>query len=188
MAESIWIVIVNYRTADLVVDCLRSVVKQIDGLPSLHTVVVDNASGDGSVEKLMGAIDREGWQDWASVHPSDRNGGFAFGNNAGIREALRSAGGADYVMLLNPDTIAHAGAIRALVDFLDSHQRVGIAGSLLENAAGSASVRHTMHRPHWGNWSPAPVWAYSAARCIVIQCRHHCGRRLTNATGFRVQA
>jgi len=138
VAESIWIVIVNYRTADLVVDCLRSVVKQIDGLPSLHTVVVDNASGDGSVEKLMGAIDREGWQDWASVHPSDRNGGFAFGNNAGIREALRSAGGADYVMLLNPDTIAHAGAIRALVDFLDSHQRVGIAGSLLENAAGSA--------------------------------------------------
>jgi N-acetylglucosaminyl-diphospho-decaprenol L-rhamnosyltransferase len=65
----------------------------------------------------------------------DRNGGFAFGNNAGIRVALQSTCRVDYVMLLNPDTIVH-GAICALVDFMDSHQRVGIAGSRLENAEG----------------------------------------------------
>lgn len=138
MAESVWIVIVNYRTADLAVDCLHSIAAQIAEFPKLHTVVVDNASGDGSVEKLMGVIDREGWQGWASVISSDRNGGFAFGNNAGIREALRSACRADYVMLLNPDTIVRGGAIRALVHFMDAHQRVGIAGSRLENAEGGA--------------------------------------------------
>jgi N-acetylglucosaminyl-diphospho-decaprenol L-rhamnosyltransferase len=148
VAASVWIVIVNYRTADLAVDCLHSIAAQIAEFPGLHTVVVDNASGDGSVEKLMGAIDREGWQGWASVLPCDRNGGFAFGNNAGIGEALRSTCHVDYVMLLNPDTIVHSGAIRVLFDFMESHQRVGIAGSRLENAEGAAECSaHTAPSP-----------------------------------------
>ena len=138
MVGRIWVVIVNYRTVDLTIDCLHSIAAQIAELPKLHAVVVDNASGDGSVEKLMGVIDREGWHGWASLLPLDRNGGFAFGNNAGIREALRSTPHVDYVMFLNPDTIVRGGAIRALVDFMDSHQRVGIAGSRLENAEGAA--------------------------------------------------
>src|SRR6185295_2799595 len=100
VVRSVSIVIVNYRTADLAVECLRSVAAQTAEFPTLHTVVVDNASGDGSVEKLVAAIDREGWQGWASVIPSARNGGFAFGNNVGIREALRALCRVDYVMLL----------------------------------------------------------------------------------------
>lgn len=136
MSASLWIVIVNFRTPGLVINCLRSLSLQKEVLNSGRVVVVDNNSGDGSVEKLRTAIDRENWNAWAGVMPADRNGGFAFGNNIGIRAALQSAGGAEYVMLLNPDTIAHAGAIRALVDFMDTHQSVGIAGSRLENAAG----------------------------------------------------
>ncbi len=133
---NVWIVIVNYRTSDLAIDCLHSIAAQIAEIPKLHVVVVDNASGDGSVEKLIEAIDREGWHGWASVIASDRNGGFAYGNNTGIREVLRSACHVDYVMLLNPDTVVRGGTIRALVDFMDTHSRVGIAGSLLENAEG----------------------------------------------------
>lgn len=136
MVGRTWIIIVNYRTADLVIDCLRSIATQIGDLPGLHAVVVDNASGDGSTEKLLQAINHEGWQDWASVISSRRNGGFAYGNNIGIREALRSADHVDHVMLLNPDTIAHTGAIRALVEFMAGHPQAGIAGSLLENAEG----------------------------------------------------
>ena len=138
LAARVWIVIVNYRTAELVLDCLHSIAGQIAEFPEIHTVVVDNASGDGSVEKLMRTVDLEGWRSWVAVLPLDRNGGFAFGNNAGIREALRSTCHVDYVMLLNPDTIAHRGAVRSLVDFMDSHERVGIAGSLLENIQGAA--------------------------------------------------
>jgi len=132
----IWTVIVNYRTAALVVECLRSIAAEAAALPGFRAVVVDNASGDGSVETLAGAIEREGWRGWASVIANDRNGGFASGNNVGIREALRAR--VDHVLLLNPDTVARSGAIRALSDFLDSHPQVGIAGSALENAAGGA--------------------------------------------------
>ena len=138
MAGRVLIVIVNYRTADLTADCLRSLAEQIADIPRLHTIVVDNASGDGSVEKLTGVIDRERWHGWASVLPLDRNGGFAFGNNAGIREALRSTSSVDYVMLLNPDTIVREGGIHALVAFMDAHLEAGVAGSRLENAGGGA--------------------------------------------------
>ena len=148
MARSICIIIVNYRTADLAVDCLLSISAQFAELPELHVVVVDNASGDGSAEKLMEVVDRKAWHGWVSVLPLDRNGGFAFGNNAGIREALRSACHKDYIVLLNPDTIIHSGAIRVLLDFMDSHQCVGIAGSRLENAEGAVECSaHTAPSP-----------------------------------------
>ena len=136
MSVKIWIIIVNYRTADLVVDCLRSIAVQRADRPTHHAVVVDNASGDRSVEKLTEIITQEEWHQWVTVLPLDRNGGFAFGNNAGIRAALAIAHRADYLLLLNPDTVARPGAIKALVSFMDAHPEVGIAGSRLENAEG----------------------------------------------------
>ncbi len=133
---STWIVIVNYRTADLAVDSLRSLSTQVGDLGGGGVVIADNASGDGSVDRLAGAIATENWSTWAKVMPLARNGGFAYGNNAGIRAALASAQPPAYVLLLNPDTIARPGAVKSLVDFMDSHPEVGIAGSLLENPAG----------------------------------------------------
>lgn len=136
MSASAWIVMVNYRTADLVVDCLRSLAPQVDYLDGGRVLIADNASGDGSAEKIVAAITANDWDAWAEVLPLPRNGGFAYGNNAGIRAAMAAAYPPDYVLLLNPDTVARPGAIRALVDFMEAHPDVGIAGSLLENAAG----------------------------------------------------
>lgn len=148
MNSIIWIIIVNYRTADLVVDCLLSLSSQINDLFGGRVLVIDNASGDGSVIKMNQAIEREGWSAWASVLPSDHNGGFAYGNNAGIRAALGSSNEVDYVMLLNPDTIAKEGAVRGLLDFMVRHPHAGIAGSLLENAEGGVECSaHRVHSP-----------------------------------------
>ncbi len=146
--DSTWIVIVNYRTAGLVIECLRSLFVQISAFKNTRVTVVDNNSGDGSVVMLAAAIKREGWTPWAAVMPLDRNGGFAFGNNASIRVALASTEPVDYVMLLNPDTVALPGAIKALVDFMDAHPHAGIAGSQLENADGSVECSaHTFPSP-----------------------------------------
>jgi len=148
MNSRLWIVIVNYRTPDLAIECLRSLAPEVAGLRGGRVIVIDNASGDLSVEKLEAGITREGWSSWAEVMPLDRNGGFAFGNNAGIRRALASPDRVAYVMLLNPDTIVRAGAIRALVDFMNAHPRAGIAGSLLENAEGGVDCSaHRIHSP-----------------------------------------
>src|SRR5687768_16488864 len=121
------IVIVNYRTASLTVDCLRSLEPEVRAAPGTRVVVTDNLSGDDSVPRLQAAVRDNGWNAWAEVMPLPRNGGFAYGNNEGIRPALESADPPDYVLLLNPDTVVRPGAIEALLDFMEARPAVGIA-------------------------------------------------------------
>lgn len=131
---NISIVIVNFRSARLTIECLRSVARECSASErEIRAVVVDNASGDFAL--LSEAVARERW-DWVSVLLAPRNGGFACGNNIGIRCALeRNA--ADYLLLLNPDTEVRPGAVETLARFLDMHPEVGIAGSSFENIDGS---------------------------------------------------
>jgi GT2 family glycosyltransferase len=138
MGPQLLVVIVNYRTAGLAIDCLRSIAGRAGSSPRLRVVVVDNASGDGSVGKLRAAIDADGWSGWVELIASDRNGGFAAGNNLAIsREMSRApADRVPYVLLLNPDTVIHPDAISTLVDFMEQHPRAGIAGSRIEDGKG----------------------------------------------------
>ena len=130
------VVIVNYRTAQLTIDCLRSLAPQVPSLPPAQVVVTDNASGDDSTERLTRAVRENGWGNWCTVLPLLRNGGFAWGNNEAIRPALQSPDPPEYVLLLNPDTIVRDGAVAALLDFMSAHPNVGIAGSRLEEPDG----------------------------------------------------
>lgn len=134
---SLLVVILNYRTAGLTIDCLRSLVPEIPTVPGCKVVVVDNDSQDGSAEKIQAAIATSDWGDWASLMPLPHNGGFAAGNNAPIREILKTETPPPYVLLLNPDTVVRPGAIRALVDFMEANPKVGIAGSRLEEPDGT---------------------------------------------------
>jgi N-acetylglucosaminyl-diphospho-decaprenol L-rhamnosyltransferase len=131
------VVIVNYRTANLTIDCLHSLVSEVRSLPGTKVIVTDNDSGDDSVERIGSAIETEGWGDWASLMPLELNGGFAYGNNAAIRPELNSANPPDYILLLNPDTVVRPGALKTLVDFMNKHPDVGIAGSRLEDPDGT---------------------------------------------------
>ena len=129
------VIIVTYRSAELTIAALRSV--ESDRASSAHgirAVVVDNASGD--LPEISSAIEQQGWSSWVTAVQAPRNGGFAYGNNLGISRAC-SAAAPDYVYLLNPDAQVRAGAIDALVRFLELHPAVGIAGSEIENIDGS---------------------------------------------------
>ncbi len=129
------VAIVNYRTPDLVIHCLQSLAAEVSQLHA-QVVVADNASGDGSVAKIQGAIAAAGWQSWATVLPLERNGGFAYGNNRIIQPALAAVPPPDYVLLLNPDTQTYPGTLKMLLDFMGAHPDVGIVGSRLEGADG----------------------------------------------------
>ena len=131
------VAIVNYRTAQLTIDCLNSLADEVSYLSHTRVVVVDNNSGDRSVEQIESAISTAGWK-WASVLPLEHNGGFAFGNNQAIRPVLKSRYPPDYIWLLNPDTIVRPRSLMALVEFMESHPKVGIAGSRLEDPDGTA--------------------------------------------------
>lgn len=143
-----WIITVNYRTADLAIESLHALVPQRAALGDGRVVIVDNASGDGSAEKIASVIRLQKWSSWVSLAPMNRNGGFAFGNNVGFSQALSAVDHVDYMLLLNPDSLARQGAIEKLVSFMDKHPEVGIAGSRLENADGGIECSaHTFHSP-----------------------------------------
>lgn len=134
------VIIVNYRTADLTVDCLRSLAPKVRPSPEMQVIVVDNASGDHSAERIRRALEAEGWDRWATLLELAANGGYAAGNNAALRAALQSTAPPDYFLLLNPDTVVRAGALQELLGFLQAHPEVGIAGSRLEDVDGTPQI------------------------------------------------
>jgi N-acetylglucosaminyl-diphospho-decaprenol L-rhamnosyltransferase len=138
--RNLLVVIVNYRTPGLTIDCLRSLEGEVTAVAGwrVRVVVTDNCSGDDSVPRLQAAVRDQGYGDWVTIEPLQRNGGFAFGNNAAIRPALAFSAPPDYIWLLNPDTIVRAGALAALVEFLENRPNVGIAGSRLLDQEGTA--------------------------------------------------
>ncbi len=111
------IVIVNYNTRDDVERCLDALHECI---PLPEIIVVDNASSDGSADMI-----RARFPAVRLVEP-ERNTWFSGGNNLGIDAAAR-----DYILLLNPDTIAPPDALAALVHFADANpDYAGYTGQL----------------------------------------------------------
>jgi GT2 family glycosyltransferase len=110
------VVIVSYNVCQLLEDCLRSVEKGLEGLEG-EIWVVDNASSDHTVERLTPLFPK--------VHfiANTENVGFARANNQAIRQSE-----AEYVLLLNPDTVVYENTLRESVAFLDSHPEAGGAG------------------------------------------------------------
>lgn len=131
------IVILNYNVTDLTIDCLESLVPEIPTVPGTKVAVCENGSGGDAEQRLRQAIDQHGWRAWVDLTVVFPNRGFTGGNNVIIRDALRWADPPEYFLLLNADTLVQRGALKALVDFMDSHSQVGIAGSRLENPDGS---------------------------------------------------
>lgn len=132
-SDRLLISIVAWKGADLTIDCLRSIEPELDSVPGTRVIVVDNASPDGSADRVAAAIAENHWGSWATLIRAPRNGGFAAGNNIAIREMLGEAQPAEFCLLLNPDTLVRPGALRILLDFLIAHPKVGIAGGRSED-------------------------------------------------------
>ncbi len=119
------IIIVNWNTRDLLRECLRSVHAETRDV-SFETIVVDNASTDGS--PAMVAEEFPG----VKVIANDANRGFAAGNNQGLAAATGR-----YALLLNSDTVVLDRAIERVVAFADRHGEAGVVGCRIRNADGS---------------------------------------------------
>jgi len=110
------IIIISYNTAEMTLDCLRSVAAETK--VSHEVIVLDNASPDHSADAIAKA-----YPDVVLMAESD-NHGFAKGNNIAIREKARG----DYVLLLNPDTVVLDGAIDKLMAFAEAQPDAKIWG------------------------------------------------------------
>ncbi|MFA5907348.1 MAG: glycosyltransferase family 2 protein [Vicinamibacterales bacterium] len=147
---SLAIIIVTYNSADEIVACLDSLVGHTDPFPTTITVV-DNASSDGTAGLVR--------QRFPSVRviESPTNVGFSRANNLGIR-----ATGGDYVLLMNPDTVAPPGAIQTLVRGLASHRDAAVAGARLLSERGFPELS-------WGE----PISPWSEFKRKVFSTLYH---------------
>ncbi len=131
------VVILNYRTPALVLDCLRSIEPQIAAIGDCRVSLVDGNSPDHSVAQIQAGIEANGWTSWVDFRPLPVNGGFAYGNNQALRPYLESGEAPELVLLLNPDTVAREGALMALMQHMEANPHVSIAGSRLEDPDGT---------------------------------------------------
>ena len=113
------VITVNWNNFNDSAECLESLRKTT--YPNFEVIVVDNGSVGEDVSLL-----KQRFGDSIRLIVNDKNSGFAGGCNIGIRDAL--ARGADYVVLLNNDTVVAPDFLEGLVRVAQSDERVGIAG------------------------------------------------------------
>lgn len=133
------IVIVNYRTPDLALGAVRSLVAERERVPGLRVVLVDGGSGDGSADRIAAGLADPALSGWAEAMPLPINGGFGWANNQAIQMLMQGDRPPDYVHLLNPDAEIEPGAVAALVAVLEREPRCAAIGSLLLDPDGSPS-------------------------------------------------
>lgn len=121
------VVVLNWNNLPDTLACLRSVA----GLdyPNSYSIVVDNGSTDGLADQILAAFPT------AEVLRLEANLGYAEGNNVGIRHAL--AAGADYVLILNNDTLVHPSMLAELVAVAEESPQMGMAGPTMYCVAPS---------------------------------------------------
>jgi hypothetical protein len=128
------VVIVNYNTREFLGPCLEALPAALGGLAA-EVWVVDNASPDESAELV-----RERFPGVRLI-ASERNGGYAYGNNLGLRAAGFGVAGEEprfrHALLLNPDTVAPPGSLERLVGFLEREPSIGACGPRVERPDGS---------------------------------------------------
>lgn len=114
------IIILNWNGKKDTLECLKSLRKlQIDSF-KMQVIVIDNGSDDNSVRdfnKITGFDDLK-------IVENNKNLGFAAGNNVGIKAAL--SGGADFILLLNNDTVIKEDLVEKFLDAANRHKKAGI--------------------------------------------------------------
>ena len=130
------VIVVNYRTPDLTLACIKSLVHARASFKNFQIILVDGGSGDGSAEILKDAVAAQNLDDIVKLLPLPLNGGFAFANNRAMM-ALTSQGDLpDYIALINPDARVTSGALETLSTMLDEKLDAGAVGALLIHEDG----------------------------------------------------
>jgi GT2 family glycosyltransferase len=117
----VYVLVLNYRSWQDTLACLEALGRL--KYSNFRVLVLDNASPNDSVPRIQTAFPN------IELIRLERNLGFAGGNNLGLRRAL--AEGAEYVWLLNPDTLPEPRALSAMVGLAQRDPQVGAVGSVL---------------------------------------------------------
>lgn len=134
MTLSLTVTIINYRTARMTIDCVQSVLTDLQGHDG-RVVVIDNDSGDGSADQIADWIAAQGPDLPVTLIRSARNSGYSGGHNQGM-----AAAPADHYLILNSDALIRPGFFDAILGAARTHPEAGMIVPRLEGEDGVAQV------------------------------------------------
>jgi GT2 family glycosyltransferase len=199
----IYIIILNWNNAEETIQCLDNVISSMEYAGNqktlkFHVIVIDNNSTDNSLTEIRSWLAHRKikaheltmpWQNdyiekfselknkqWVLLL-SDRNRGYAGGNNFGLEFANKM--GCDYVLILNNDTLLIDKSLNAMIDFIEIHSEVGILGPvisdldtrMIQSAGKKIDLwfgRHAAYRETVGEYREV---GYVSGCCMLIRCK-----------------
>lgn len=114
------LIIINYNGRKYLKNCLDAIKQSNYSFEKIETIMVDNASCDGSVDFIKSEYP------WVNVLRLDKNYGFAKANNIGAKNSK-----GEYIVFLNNDTVVTPDWLSKLIDVMEKDRDIGIAGSKL---------------------------------------------------------
>jgi len=126
----VYILVLSYKNADDTIRCLESL-RDIT-YKNYRILLIDNGSNERTIERLKPYLKR------SELLLLRRNFGFGVAFNMGIKEALSR--GADYILLLNNDTVLDRGFLEPLVEALEGNGEAAMASPLILRASSPNEV------------------------------------------------
>lgn len=167
------IIVLTWNNFADTAECLHSL-RQLD-YPRYDVVLVDNGSTDGSIERLQSAFPE------VEIIRNDRNLGYAGGNNVGIKHALTN--GAEYLLILNNDTIVDPNLAAELVSisracnnfgvlgcanyYYDNRKKIQFSGGMIDWKTGDV-IDTTRHKIDEGQFKALREVDTVAGSCLFI--------------------
>lgn len=134
------VVIVNYRTADLVLENLDALASACAAEARAEIIIVDNCSPTDDAARIAQALSERTFDCPVRLIASAVNGGFGAGNNIALREVLARESAPDFVFFLNPDAALRPGALPALASVMRDRPRCGFVGPRIIDGDGRGAV------------------------------------------------
>lgn len=162
------VIIVNWNAGAYLERCLSALRKQT--LPPSKTIIVDNNSTDGSLERVEALYDN------IEIIRMEKNAGFARANNVAVRDATGSAAGTEWIALLNPDAFPEPQWLENLMkaaeaspeySFFGSRTLMAAAADLLDGTGDTYHVSGLALRRGYGSLAEN---RYSVAEEVFSPC------------------
>lgn len=155
------VIIVNYNTFTLTSECIRSVIAYTRDI-SYEIILVDNASTEKDASLFLTEYPH------IKLIRSEKNGGFAYGNNLGIRQAT-----GEYILLLNSDTLLTEDSISICSEYLDINKNIGVLGCRM--VFPDNRIQYTARRFRSINWELLDLFRFIP---LLMSYRHRSKRML----------
>ncbi len=129
-------IILNYNDADTTIKLVDGLSKYTGSLFDFQIIVVDNCSPDKSLEKLHEYYDAN---ERIDIISSQRNGGYSYGNNFGVRYAIQKYN-PEFLVIANPDIWVDEATVKNLLETFKEDEKLCMCSPVMKDVHGKGRI------------------------------------------------